>query len=109
MDGSYTVSPNRSSWSARHGRFFAHRGKLAMFRPPALNGPTLGGPPRDTAAASDEIAFPLTVSMPPFPRSAAGSGVVLLEAQVDRDGHVSDPAVIHSAPPFDAAARAVLT
>ncbi|HEY7185761.1 MAG TPA: energy transducer TonB [Vicinamibacterales bacterium] len=81
---------------------------VAVFRPPALNAPTLGEPPRDVAAASDEIAFPLTISMPPFPPSAAGGGVVLLEARVDSSGSVSDTTVIHSAPPFDPAARAAL-
>jgi hypothetical protein len=81
----------------------------AVFRPPALNVPTLGQPPREVTAASDEIAFPLTISMPPFPPSPAGSGLVLLEARVDGNGRVAETAVIHSAPPFDAAARAALT
>ncbi len=78
----------------------------AVFRPPALNTPTLGEAPRDIASASDETTFPLTTTVPPFPPLAHGSGVVLLEVRVDRDGAVADASVIRSAPPFDDAARA---
>lgn len=80
----------------------------AVFRPPALNAPTLGEAPRDIASASDETAFPVTTTVPPFPPSASSSGVVLLEAQVDRNGAVADATVIRSAPPFDDAARAAV-
>lgn len=82
---------------------------VAVFRSPALNAPTLGEPPRDVAAASDDVALPLTISAPPFPPSAAGSGVVLLEARVDSSGSVSETRVVHSAPPFEAAAQAALS
>ncbi len=77
----------------------------AVFRPPALNTPTLGEAPRDIASASDETAFPLTTTVPPFPPLAHSSGAVLLEAQVDRNGAVAGAAVIRSAPPFDDAAQ----
>ncbi|MBI4486103.1 MAG: TonB family protein [Acidobacteria bacterium] len=77
----------------------------AVFRPPALTGPTLGEIPKDVAAASADVAFPLTTTMPPFPPAAHDSGVVLLEVQVDGNGVVADVAVIRSAPPFDDAAR----
>jgi TonB family protein len=77
----------------------------AVFRPPALNTPTLGDAPKDIAPASDETAFPLTTTMPPFPPSALSSGVVLLEARIDRNGAVADVTVIRSAPPFDDAAQ----
>ena len=80
----------------------------AAFRPPAMNGPTLGEPPRDVALASEESAVPLNMALPPFPPSAAASGVVLLEARVDRSGKVAETMVIRSAPPFDDAARATL-
>lgn len=76
----------------------------AIFRPPALNGPTLGEAPKDVAPASDETAFPLTTVTPPFPPSALGGGVVLLEARVDSQGAVVEVAVIRSARPFDDAA-----
>jgi TonB family protein len=77
----------------------------AVFRPPALTGATLGEAPSDVASASEETAFPLTTSVPPFPLLAYRSGVVLLEVHVDRDGAAADATVIHSAPPFDDAAR----
>lgn len=77
----------------------------AVFRSPALNTPALGEAPKDVAPASDETAFPLTTTMPPFPPSALSSGVVLLEARIDRTGAVADVTVIRSAPPFDDAAQ----
>ncbi len=76
----------------------------AVFRPPALSGPTLGEAPRDITSASAETAFPLATTVPQFPPLALNSGVVLLEARVDRDGTVADATVIRSAPPFDDAA-----
>jgi TonB family protein len=78
---------------------------VAVFRPPALTAPTRGELPRDVAAASDEIPFPFTISMPPFPPAAAGSGVVLLEARVNGSGAVTEANVIRSAPPFDTTAQ----
>lgn len=80
----------------------------AMFHAPALMGPTLGEPPRDVAAAPADVAFPLDAPMPVFPPSAAGSGVVLLEADVGADGHVAGTTVKHAAPPFDGAAQSAL-
>ena len=50
----------------------------AVFRPPALSGPTLGEMPKDVAAASAEAAFPVATMVPPFPPMARDSGVVLL-------------------------------
>ena len=80
----------------------------AVFRPPAMNAPTLGEPRRDVAPASDESAFPLNIALPPFPPSAAAGGVVLLEARVGRSGDVDETTVIQSAPPFDDVALATL-
>lgn len=80
----------------------------AMFHAPALTGPTLGEPPRDVAAAPADIPFPRDMPMPLFPPSAAGSGVVLLEARVGADGRVVGMTVEHTAPPFDGAAQAAL-
>ena len=79
-----------------------------VFRPPAINLPTLGEPAREGAPPSDETAFPLKTALPPFPPQANRSGVVLLEARVNRSGEVADVRVVHSAPPFDDAARSAL-
>ena len=76
-----------------------------VFRPPALNTPTLGEAPQPGALASEETAFPLTMSPPLFPPLANRGGVVLLEARVDRGGQAGDIRVLRSTPPFDDVAR----
>lgn len=103
-----SVAPERPG--ARESRIVVASRVLvaAVYRPPAMNAPTLGERPREVAAPSDEIAFPLKVVVPPFPPSTAGSGVVLLEARVDRGGGVADATVLRSAPPFDDAALETL-
>jgi len=73
----------------------------ALFRPPALTGPTLGEPPKQVAPPSDDIAVPLTMVTPDFPSEALRGGVVLLEARVDDSGAVSDIDLLVSAEPFD--------
>jgi TonB family protein len=78
----------------------------AAFRQPSLIGPTLGEPPKDVAAESDETPFPLTTSMPPYPPLALDGGVVLVEVRVDPNGTVGDATVVRSAPGFDDVARA---
>jgi TonB family protein len=80
----------------------------AVFRPPALNMPTLGEVPREGAPASAETAFPLKMAVPAFPPQASRGGVVLLEARIDRDGSAGDVRVLRSAPPFDEPARRAL-
>ena len=72
-----------------------------VFRPPTLNTPTLGEPPRDVASASSETPFPLTTVTPRYPPLARDSGMVLVEARVDVRGRVADAKVIRSAHPFD--------
>lgn len=76
----------------------------AMFRPPTLNTPTLGEPPRDVAPPSNEIPYPTTTVMPLFPPRAVFSGVILVEVRVGLDGRVEESKVIRPAPPFDEAA-----
>lgn len=75
-----------------------------IFRPPALYGPTLGHTPEDVGTASVETPFPLTTSIPPYPPTAYGGGIVLLELLVDRSGSVAGVRVVRSAAPFDGAA-----
>lgn len=78
---------------------------VAMFRPPAMNSPTLGEPAKDLASGSDAVPFPASIAMPPYPPRAYGNGVVLLESRVSAIGSVEDVGVIASAPPFDESAR----
>jgi TonB family protein len=101
-------SESASRPDARPGPSAAIESKVliaGVFRPPALNMPTLGEPPRDGAPASDDTAYPLRITMPPFPPQANRGGVVLLEARVDRSGAVSDVKILRSSAPFDEAAR----
>ncbi len=76
----------------------------AIFRPPALWGPTLGELPKDLGMASESVPSPLVTIPPPYPPTAMGSGVVLLEAHVSASGLVDDVGVLGSSPAFDAAA-----
>ena len=78
---------------------------IGMFRPPAMNAPTLGESATDLASGSDAVPFPASTTMPPYPPRASGSGVVLLEARVSAIGSVEDVGVIASSPAFDEAAR----
>ena len=80
-----------------------------VFRPPALSMPTLGEAPKEGAPASDDTAFPLTISPPAFPPQAIRGGVVLLEARVDRGGEVGAIKVLRSSAPFDDAARGAVS
>ncbi|MEO8679994.1 MAG: TonB family protein [Vicinamibacterales bacterium] len=80
----------------------------AVFRAPALTGPTLGQLPAEVRAASAEVAFPLATTIPSFPPNARGSGVVLLEGKVDGAGAVTSSRVIRSAAAFDDPARQAL-
>lgn len=82
---------------------------VGVFRPPALNMPTLGEAPKEGAPASDDTAFPLTITPPAFPPQAIRGGVVLLEARVDRGGQATDIKLLRSSAPFDDAARHVVS
>jgi len=77
----------------------------AVFRPPVLNGPTLGTPPSDVGRPSGSVPAPTGTPMPPFPANAHASGVVLLEVLVAATGAVENARVVRSAPPFDDAAQ----
>ena len=73
-----------------------------IFRPPALNAPTLGEPPKDVAGPSSlETPYPLSTTMPLYPPRALASGVVLIEVRVAPGGDVAEAKVVTSAPPFD--------
>ena len=77
----------------------------AVYRPPVLNGPTLGTPPSDVGRPSRGLPIPTKTAMPPFPANAHASGVVLLEVLVAATGAVDNARVVKSAPPFDEAAQ----
>ena len=77
-----------------------------LVRPPALTVPsTLGEPARDVAVPRPDIPVPITMTAPAHPPHALRSGVVLIEVRVDASGRVTRANVLHSAPPYDAAAQ----
>jgi hypothetical protein len=77
---------------------------VGVFRQPTLIGPTIGEIPKGVAPPSDEMAFPVRISTPPYPVTARDPGVVLVEVRIDLDGRVGDAAALTAAPPFDALA-----
>jgi TonB family protein len=76
----------------------------AMARPPSLNTPTVGTPPKDVAPADSRVPFPAQTQMPPYPVNARSEGTVVVEARVDATGHVVGVTTVRSSPPFDTAA-----
>jgi TonB family protein len=76
----------------------------AVYRPPALQGPTLGERPQNVAAAAAEVAFPTSMPEPVYPATAPFGGVVIVEARVSAAGAVTETRVVSPAAPFDQAA-----
>jgi len=76
----------------------------AMFAPPALNGPTLGTPPRDVLAPSEDLPLPTNAVPASYPVRAMGNGTVLVEVTLNETGALADARVRVSSPGFDAAA-----
>ena len=76
----------------------------AIFRPPSLIGPTLGEAIRDVGTASTDVPYPISMVTPPHPPRAAGSGIVLIEAEIGSDGALTKAVMRRSTPPFDEAA-----
>lgn len=77
---------------------------VAVYRAPALVGPTLGEPSRDVDKPSAAIPYPVRIATPPYPPNARAGGVVLLEVEVTAAGDAGATRVLRSAPPFDDAA-----
>ena len=76
----------------------------AIYRPPALQGPTLGERPREVATAAADVAFPTSIPEPLYPPTAPFGGVVIVEVRVSPSGAVSETRVVSPAAPFDQAA-----
>ena len=73
----------------------------AIFRPPSVNTPTLGSPPADAAAPTEEIASPVTSVTPGFPVQALYDGTVLTEVTIGVDGGVTSAEIVQSSAGFD--------
>jgi len=81
---------------------------IGMYRPPVMRGPTLGALPKDTAAPSDDVAYPTNMVMPRFPPTARAGGQVLVEALIGADGAVGETKVLQAQPPFENAALSAM-
>lgn len=104
------VDPDRAHGGEPTSRVAVRSNVLvaAVFRPPSLQAPTIGEPPKDVSSALNSVPFPLVMVPPLFPPNALNGGVVLLEVRVSAGGSVDQVGVINSAPPFDDAAIAVV-
>jgi protein TonB len=80
----------------------------AIFRAPAMIGPTLGETPRDAGGALGSTPVPLSTAAPVFPALARDGGVVLIETAVNVSGQPVQPRVVRSSPPFDEPALTAL-
>jgi TonB family protein len=78
----------------------------AMFTPPALDGPTVGQPPRDVATPADGTPVVTAAAPALYPPRAVGTGAVLVEVTIAGAGAPADARVVVSSPGFDAAAVA---
>jgi TonB family protein len=77
---------------------------LAFLRPPELAVIAPERPRyRETEAPAD-LPWPTSVTVPPYPPNALGSGKVILEADVSEEGKAGNVRVLNPGSPFDGAA-----
>lgn len=78
----------------------------AVYRPATLfDTPSVGVPARDIAQASERIPYPLFTPPPPYPPTALGNGIVLVEVLVGSKGDVRAATVVgKSGTAFDVSA-----
>jgi TonB family protein len=77
---------------------------LGLFRPPTLSVQTPESPRYKSTTAPEEIPWPTSAVLPPYPAHVVGSGKVVVEADVDDRGTVASARVLGSATAFDSAA-----
>ncbi len=80
----------------------------AVFRAPALVGPTLGDLPRDVGTGADATPFPFSTAPPIFPPRARDAGMVMVETTIDLSGQPTQNRVVVSSTAFDEAALTAL-
>ena len=77
----------------------------ALFRSATLYSlPGLGQPPSGPRLGRGQFPIPVSTPAPPYPPRAVGSGLVIVEVEVDRNGGVRATPVVRSRPGFDTAA-----
>jgi TonB family protein len=77
---------------------------LGLFRPPTLSVQAPESPRYKSTTAPEEIPWPASVALPPYPANVVGSGKVIVEADVADQGSVASARVLGSASAFDSAA-----
>jgi TonB family protein len=77
---------------------------LGFFRPPAITFAAPENPRYKNASAPAELPWPRSVTAPPYPPNALGSGRVALEADISARGSVTSTRVLSAPTPFDSAA-----
>jgi TonB family protein len=80
----------------------------AVFRGPALIGPTLGDLPRDVGNESDSTPFPFSTAPALFPPQARDAGLVMIETTIDTAGQPTANRIVRPSPAFDEAALTAL-
>jgi TonB family protein len=75
-----------------------------IFRPPTLNTPTLGGPPKDVQRGTEDVAVPFSTVTPLYPPLALGDATVFVQVTVDITGSVVGATTLRSVPGFDESA-----
>jgi TonB family protein len=81
---------------------------LGLFRPPALSFAAPEVPRFKETKAPEDVPWPTAVTVQNYPARTTGSGVVILEVEVGREGSVSGTRVVSAASAFDGAATSAV-
>jgi TonB family protein len=100
-------------WSfgaAREGnqRVDSHVLVAGLFRPPTLAFARPEIPEALEAEPSEDVPFPTSIAIPPYPANRIGSAYVLVEGKVSESGSVSEARVMTPTSGFDDAALSSL-
>ena len=96
----WTFEPAREQGRAVRSRVLV----LGFFRPPELAVIAPPSPRYKDTVAPPELPWPTSVTVPPYPPNALGSGKVVLEVDISEDGKAVGSRVLSPGSPFDSAA-----
>jgi TonB family protein len=97
---SWSFEPARENGRAVGARVLV----LGFFRPPTLSIQTPENPRYKNTTAPEEIPWPTSVAVPPYPANVVGSGKVVVVADVSDQGAVASAEVFAPGAAFDSAA-----
>jgi TonB family protein len=80
----------------------------AVFRAPALIGPTLGELPRDVGSESDSTPYPFSTAPPLFPPRSRDAGLVMIETTISTSGQPTGNRIVNASASFNEAAITAL-